>query len=118
MRAVLQSVDLLEAFVAELALLDAEVVDLEKQMAEFSRAGHMEGGKPESAIVSRLATCSSPWPRCMRKLPASARSLMPLRAAIRPPPSARGGAKRSADEVQTTEGGGAEPESKRAKGDS
>jgi hypothetical protein len=112
-----------DAFVAELASLDAEVVDLEKQIdeAELSRAGHMEGGRPESAIASRdLATALR---QRLAEVHAEASDIRAELAVASGgdsfPPSARGGAKRGAAEVQTTEGdGGAEPESKRARGDS
>jgi TPR repeat protein len=112
-----------DAFVAELALLDAEVVDFEKQIdeAELSRAGHMEGGRLESAIASRdLATALR---QRLAEVHAEASDIRAELLAVSSGgdsfPTARGGAKRGADEVQTTEGGGgAEPESKRAKGDS
>jgi TPR repeat protein len=109
-----------EAFVAELTLLGAEVGDLEKQIdeAELSRAAHMEGGRPESAIASRdlatalhqrLAEVHAEASDIRAELGASGDDSLP-HAHV---------AKRGADAVQTTEGdGGAEPESKRAKGDS
>jgi hypothetical protein len=99
------------------------VVDLEKQIdeAELSRAGHVEGGRLESAIASRdLATALR---QRLAEVHAEASDIRAELAVASggdsSPPSARGGAKRGAAEVQTTEGdGGAEPESKRAKGDS
>jgi TPR repeat protein len=132
MRAKLQSVvdarrDLLrqmgvEAFVAELALLDAEVVDLEKQIDEAERniSRHAESHAFVSAIASKeLATALR---QRLVEVHAEASDIRAELAAASGDDSlfhARGGAKRGADEVQTTEGdGGAEPEPKRARGDS
>jgi Sel1 repeat len=112
-----------DAFVAELASLDAEVVDLEKQIDEAERniSRHAESHAFVSAIASKELVAA--LRQRLAEVHAEASDIRAELLAVASGgdsfPSARGGAKRGADEVQTAEGdGGAEPESKRAKGDS